>query len=267
MLHSIKHIDKVYDTGEKPVLAECSDLNFYVCKHNNGHTPATKLFIGWVSHGLLSGLSVKLAKRETVHIKEEHIKPSGICQPKYFKDMPLFATLYLEEALEWSQFNIKDKKLIVNKADLLKIAFFDIWMGNEDRGFNNFNLLTHPTEKGLEIIPIDHGACLNSLMFSEERNLQSLSLDESLINTEEFCILVKPLLKNMKDVDEFVESLYICMPELQEIYDEQVIAMPTEWKIPKRYSDALKENLFHKDWLNETKSQFLSFIKSSLKLK
>ena len=104
-------------------------------------------------------------------------------------------------------------------------------------------------------------------MFSEERNLQALSLDESLINTEEFCILVKPLLKNMKDADEFAESLYICMPELQEIYDEQVITMPDEWKIPKHYSDALKENLFHKDWLNETKSQFLSFIKSSLKLK
>lgn len=35
MLHSIQNIEKVFDTGDKPVLVECGDLNAYVCKHNN----------------------------------------------------------------------------------------------------------------------------------------------------------------------------------------------------------------------------------------
>lgn len=267
MLHSIQNIEKVYDTGDKPVLVECNDLNSYVCKHNNGRTPAKKLFVEWISHGLLNGIEIALAKREIVHVKEEHTLKSGICQPIFFKDMPLFATRFLNEALEWSQFNLKDKKLIINKKDLIKIAVFDLWMANEDRSFNNFNLLTHPTENGLEIVPIDHGACLNSLMFSDQNRLQSLSYNESLIDTEEFRILVKPILKSMKDADEFIESLYVCMPALKKIYDEQVIAIPKQWKIPKSFSDDLKDNLFHKEWLNETKLQFLSYIKSSLKLK
>lgn len=75
------------------------------------------------------------------------------------------------------------------------------------------------------------------------------------------------MLKNMKDVDRFVESLYIRMPDLEKIYDEQVLATPSQWNISMHYSNALKENLFHKEWLHETKSHFLTFIKASLKIK
>lgn len=267
MLHSIQNIEKIFDTGDKPVLVECSDLNAYVCKHNNGRTPAMKLFVEWISHGLLSGFQVPLASRELVQIKQEHVIGTANCQPVFFKNMPLFATRFLEEALEWSQFNLKDQKLITNKNDLIKIAIFDLWMGNEDRSFNNFNLLTHSTEKGLEIVPIDHGACLNSLMFSDQRKLHGISYNESLIDTDEFRILVKPILKNLKDADDFINSLYVCMPESKKIYDEQVLAIPKEWNIPKSFIDELRENLFHKEWLSETKSHFLSYIKSSLKLK
>jgi len=267
ILHSIQNIQKVYDTGDKPVLVECNDLNSYVCKHNNGQTPAKKLFVEWMSHALLKGMGVVVASKAIVQVKEEHITASGVCQPLFFKDTPLFATKYLDEAVEWSQFKLKDRKLILNKQDLIKIAFFDLWMANEDRSFNNFNLLTNPIEQGWEIVPIDHGACLNTLGFSEQNGLYLMSDNESLISTEEFRILVKPILKKMKDADQFVETLYLCMPDLEKIYDEQVLTIPVEWNIPKSYSDALKENLFHKEWLSETKSQFLSFIKSSLKIK
>ena len=267
MLHSIQHIQKVFDTGDNPVLVECNDLNYYVCKHNNGRTPAKKLFAEWMSHALLQGMEVAVAPKAIVQIREEHITPSGICQPVFFKDVPLFATHYLDEAVEWNKFKLKDIKLIINKEDLIKIAFFDIWMANEDRSWNNFNLLTNPIEKGLEIVPIDHGACLNTLGFSEQNSLYLMSDNESLIFTDEFRILVKPILKSMKDAGDFVETLYLCTPDLEKIYDEQVLTIPAEWNIPKSYSDALRDNLFHKDWLSETKSHFLSFIKSSLKIK
>ena len=267
MLHSIQRIQKVYDTGDKPVLVECNDLNAYVCKHNRGQNPATKLFAEWISYALLKELGVALAPKALVEIKEEHITPSGNCQPAFFKNIPLFATLHLDEALEWSQFKLKEQKLILNKRDILTIAFFDLWMANEDRHWNNFNLLTNPIEKGFEIIPIDHAACLNSLGFNEQNELFGLSHNETIIDTEEFRTLVKPMLKSMKDTNDFIESVYLCMPDLEKIYDEQVIAMPSEWNIPESYSEALKANIFHKEWLSVTKSQFLSFIKSSLQLK
>ena len=140
-------------------------------------------------------------------------------------------------------------------------------MANEDRNWNNFNLLTNPVEDGWEIVPIDHGACFNSLMFTEGRELVQLSENETLIDTEEFRNLVKPNFKSFAQLNEFIESMYLCIPDLEKIYDEQVIEIPQEWNIPKSYSDALKANLFHQEWLSVTKSHFSAFIKSSLQLK
>ena len=44
VIQSVQVIQKVYDTGDNPVLVECNDLNSYVCKHNRGQKVATKLF-------------------------------------------------------------------------------------------------------------------------------------------------------------------------------------------------------------------------------
>ena len=267
MLQSNQLIKKVYETGDKPVLVECEDFNSYVCKHNHGQNISTKLFAEWISHILMEAIGISVAPKELVCIKEEHIEASSNCQPAFFKNIPLFATKYLDESLELSQFNLKDIKLITNKLDLAKIAFFDLWLANEDRSWNNFNLLINPIDKGWVIVPIDHGACFNSLMFSKENNLVEIGDCDSLIGSEEFRTLVKSELKSVKHVNDFVETLYLRIPELEKIYDEQVLAIPKEWNIPKSYINALKVNLFQKSWLIETKFQFLSFTKSSLKLK
>jgi hypothetical protein len=75
------------------------------------------------------------------------------------------------------------------------------------------------------------------------------------------------MLKKMKDADDFAESLYIRILKLVKKYDEHVLEIPKEWNIPNDYIIALKSNLFQKDWLIETKTTFLTFIKSSLKIK
>lgn len=123
-LYSIQQIQKVYDTGDKPVLVVCNDLKSYVCKHNNGQTPAKKLFAEWMSHSLLKEIGIAVAQKAIVELKEEHILPSANCQPAFFKNTPLFATQHLKESLEWSQFNLKDKKFILNKEDLQKNCIF-----------------------------------------------------------------------------------------------------------------------------------------------
>lgn len=267
MLHSIQTIKHVYTTGDLPVLVECVDLNDYVCKHNRGQIVSYKLFAEWMCHALLADLGVVVPKKELVKIKDEHVLGTSECQIAFFKNTTCFGTLHLKEALEWSQFPIEQEKLITNKQDLLTIAFCDIWLANDDRNFNNFNLLLNPTGDGVEIVPIDHAACFNGLSFSYNCPLTILTEGDSLIFTDEFRNLVKPRLKKMKDVNDFVESLYLCIPKLEESYDEHVLAIPSDWNIPSDYIIDLKNNLFQKEWLIETKTTFLTFIKSSLKLK
>jgi hypothetical protein len=105
-----------------------------------------------MGHALLAALDVRVAPKELVWVKEDHVVPSTMCQPRFFSHTPLFATQFLEDALEWSQFNLKNVKQIVNKEDLLKIAFFDLWTANEDRNWNNFNILTNPNNKQMSLV-------------------------------------------------------------------------------------------------------------------
>lgn len=42
-LHSIKQIEKQYNTGESPVLVVCSDKESYICKYMRSTSAAYKL--------------------------------------------------------------------------------------------------------------------------------------------------------------------------------------------------------------------------------
>lgn len=266
-LHSIKQISKVYDTGDKPVLVQCNDLNEYVCKHGKGNNICYNLFTEYIAYRFLAILDVKLAPCAFIQVKENHILPSGACQPLFFKEIDCFGTELLNSAEEWSAFSFEKKSIkhIKNQEDIFKIGWFDIWLANDDRSWNNFNLLMNPEEDGWYIIPIDHGACLNTLSFSSDRKLYVE--DNTIIDTTQFKLIAKRHFKNMKEVDEFIKRLYLCIQKLEQSYDEIIANIPSSWKIPTDYIQSLKENLFSKEWLNETKTQFLSLTKSSLKLK
>jgi hypothetical protein len=269
MLHSIAKIQQVYPTGQKPVLVQCDDLEFYVCKHNQGQIISYSLFIELIVHHLLKCINVRVAEQVLVQIKTEHVLGTQECQPLFFKNIPCFATKYLENASEWSQFPMTKEtvKQIINAEDIIIVAFMDIWLANEDRNYNNFNLLLNPSDNKFEIIPIDHEACLNSKGFDADRPLYSISYDESIINTPHFQALVKPLLKTKKDAVDLAESLYFRVNALEKHYNEKVIDIPSDWKIPMPYIKALKANIFQEDWLNETKTTFFTFLTKSISLK
>jgi hypothetical protein len=269
ILNSKTNIKYVYQTGQIPVLVTCNDDNEYVCKHSRGGKPSYVLFVEWVVYKIMSELGLDLPFQSLVKIKDEHINTSLNCQPIFFKHTTCFATRFLEYAEEWNQLTTskKDLKRIINKEDLLIIAFIDLWLSNEDRNWNNFNLLMHPSIEGLKVIPIDHGGCFNTLCFQEERPLYHIDFQESIINTEFFKIGIKGYFKNLKEVSDFIEKLYLRISKLEDSYDKIILGIPEDWQIPMNYIVALKQNIFKKEWLVETKTLFLSFIKISFKLK
>ncbi len=267
MLYSIQEIKQIYSTGDNPVLVECNDLRDYVCKHNRGALPAYKLFAEWLVHSFLEELNIRVATKQLVEIKEEHVLISKFCQPIFFKNIKCFATEFHQEAIEWSLFPLEKSKWIINKEDLLIIAFCDIWLANEDRNWNNFNLLTSPSENGWEIIPIDHAGCFNSLSFSANKEIYGIEENESIIMTEQFRSLIKPKLKNVFEANRFAETLYLRIQALEHSFDHSVLSVAEMWQIPSGYIHSLKDNLFRKEWLDETKNRFLTYLKSSLSLK
>lgn len=269
MLHSITLIEKVYDTGQKPVLVQCNDLNYRVCKHNMGHQVCETLFAEWMVYHLLKALKINLPVMDLVWVNPEHVPPTQECQPRFFMELPVFGTQYIENALEWSKipFLPKTRKQIKNIEDLMVIAYVDLWLANEDRNFNNFNLLLSPETGGYFILPIDHGSCFNTLSFTFSNKLSPLTENESIIFTDEFKTMAKSKIKNLNEANNLAEDLYLRVKALEDQYDEKALAIPKEWNISEAYRNLLKGLIFDNNWLNETKINFLTFLKNSLNLK
>ncbi|MVX34389.1 HipA family kinase [Myroides sp. LoEW2-1] len=82
------------------------------------------------------------------------------------------------------------------------ITLFDIWVANEDRNHNNYNLLLN-TSKGSSFFfyTIDHETIFNSCFL--ERKLVEITENESIINTE----IAKILFAKKKEINEIVDEL------------------------------------------------------------
>jgi hypothetical protein len=268
-LISISNIKFVFDTGQKPILITCSDLEDYACKHSFGNAPSKILFVEWLAYHFLKKLEVYVPELALVKIQDHHTLSTQNCQPIFFKNTTCFATKFMEFAEETNLINInsEDFKHLANKKDLFMIAFTDIWMANEDRNHNNFNMLHQVIDGKTFVIPIDHGSCLNTLGFDIDRNLYQIEYSDSLISTDLFQKVSRGYVKNMQEVPNLLEMMYICVLEIEQYYDEIVANTPKDWKIPADYVHSLKQNLFDENWLDETKTKFLSYCKTSLKLK
>jgi hypothetical protein len=83
------------------------------------------------------------------------------------------------------------------KESFLKIGLFDIWMSNEDRHYENFNLLYNLKEK--RYVPIDHAMCFNSGNLDKAPSL--IGNNESIL-TSPFVnrFFYRPLQQNFNDV-------------------------------------------------------------------
>lgn len=93
-LYSIKKVIKVYETGDRPVLVQCDDLNDYVCKHGKGHKLCKNLFAEHLAYHCLQAFEIKLPTCALVEIKEHHILRTSECQPFFLKKPIVLAPNY-----------------------------------------------------------------------------------------------------------------------------------------------------------------------------
>lgn len=80
----------------------------------------------------------------------------------------------------------------------IRNMLFDLWVANEDRNHNNYNLLLNPTESGYCLMPIDHERCFNGSRTNIDRPLVLLTEDQSLVASP----LVQLLFRGIQDLKE-----------------------------------------------------------------
>lgn len=244
----------------------CEDLNEYVCKYSR-HSPASSLFNEYLAAVFLKIWDLKVPDFNLVNIQQHHITNEFIgntIQPRFF-DTPTFGSQYIEHAKEIDS-SISaiesDKKIIKkigNKQDLLSIALFDLWMGNEDRNHNNYNLLLR-SDPDFVFMPIDHERCFNGNTVTASRGFVILTEDETLLNTELAALVFKDYKGFPKLVDEIAAKCYLWVADCQKSLENVINSMPDQWGIQKEDKIALlKSTLFHPAWIDECNFTFKDY--------
>lgn len=265
LLNSIELIEPrhVYRTGTNPLLVHCSDLNYYISKYNRTNTIAYKLAAEYLSSSFLRLWNLRVPPFNLVHIRDEDLNAAtGIGLIKIVQ--PCFGSMRLNDAIEVSEYynelSQAQYRKFTDKTEFLSIGFFDIWIGNDDRNVNNFNLLISGEDDGQHFVPIDHGDCFHTLNHS----LENYPL------TEQESILTSPILNKLfkgseLNSEEFLaqlkESWYLCIERCKANLKELIDDIPEQWLIPKEefYSE-LMVFLFDEGWFDTCFQTFREYI-------
>lgn len=268
-LYSIQTADKIFETsGSKPILLTCNDMNGYVCKYNRWKGSAVKLMCEYVGASFLKLWGLNVPDFALITVNKDHVPVDFNLQPAFF-DTTCFGSLYSRNFVDTSEFtaNIspQQRKSYPNRFALLYIALFDIWLANEDRNHNNYNLLID-IENQRNFIPIDHETIFNSCTVNMP--IYEINYDDSLIGTPLFFNLfgIKELQKSILTEirHNFFEKVKICQENTVGIIDQ----LPQDWKINKSELEAkLKNEIFVDNWLNGSFNLLLEFLQHNINTK
>lgn len=270
ILHTIEGIHKIYETqGSSPLLVTCEDLNDWVCKYDRD----TKcLFNELLASEFAQIWAINVPKTTLIKVKPEHISSEKFSQlqPRWF-EKECFGSLHIKNVKEiddtvtkmFENNSFRDK--ITDKNEFLKIALFDIWLANEDRNHNNFNLLLHISPERFNFFyVIDHVNIFNSSFL--DYGISELTEDDSIIKTD----LAKKLYGNDKKlserVNDVVENFYICINKCEKELNPILDLVPTSWDINKQeIKTKINQNLFTEAWAKKCEANFREVIQSNIK--
>ena len=260
-LQSIEQVEKVFQTGEYPLLVHCTDLEYYVCKYNKTLGSANLLFREYVAASFLKIWNLQIPEFALINLQPHH-NPQNVFNIK--NNVPCFGSLYKREYREIDAFIDKaspyQKSKFCNKNDLLKISLFDYWVSNEDRNSNNYNMMLKMENGMYYFIPIDNAAVFHT--GNQDKINYTLSQEESLI--------FSPLIQNVFNSKSFFdkqlaqlirENYYLCVQGCKSSLQGIINDVPLQWQINKRGEyENLLNFLFTNAWIEECLNTFLQHL-------
>lgn len=267
--YSIEAVHKVFQTNDKPLLVSCDDLNDYVCKYRFVERQFNEL-LAWA---FMKEWGIPVPDASLVTVKPEHLTSDALRQGARlgFFERPAFGSFYWQYAREVDNSltalgaNRNDVIKIQNRIDLLQIALFDLWLANEDRNGNNYNLLLVPVRSGkFYIHAIDHAACFNSGNVGQYP-LSPLTEEDSVLSTDVCRMLYanSPATKRDAEIvlDSFNRKVTLCMKALPKIMN----FVPPSWTInTAERQQWLIQNLSDKAWLKQTEDHYRHYLQVTL---
>ena len=260
MIHSINPIIRQYDTGERPVLVTCSDGFDYVCKMPLYVGTPHKLVCEHIGNALANCWELGNPVYSVVLIAAEHcssINSRHVSQKlavgSRFNPNVIDVTSVSQGGLVACPHTIRQ---------LMETALFDMWVANEDRNANNYNLLFDFVES--RFVPIDFGCIFNTATF--DCPLSQLTLSDSILYSDLFRHFVESspssldaaLLPGLRT--NFEERITICSKQRRQIVD----SVPQEWHVSMQLLENKLNELFSPAWTDAVWHNFTDTLDQSL---
>lgn len=251
-LISINRIKRRYHTGEEPVWVECNDLNSYICKYMRSSSAAYKLTCELIGDLLIHLWGIYTPEIAFVKIKSQdwpHFTSINFSAPS-------LGSRFIPESIDITPVSYSEiKRSEALTCQLMMIGLFDLWVGNEDRNYNNANLLYDLVKN--ELIAIDHGCIFNTASFDYKMSL--LTFNESILQSDLASYLfaglsgdkIQMLIKKMKV--NYEKCIDLCRARSQTI----ISIIPREWNVPISNIHHKLDELFDSEWIERC---WLTFV-------
>lgn len=259
-LNSIAVIERQFNTGELPVLVNCSDGKAYICKYMRSSASAYKLLNELIGAMLIEEWSILSPDFSFVNIQSEHW--TNIFTP-HSLSAPAFGYQQIDDVIDITPSTYIAVRPSMNSLiQLLKIALFDFWIANEDRTINNSNLLFRPNDG--KLISIDYGGILNT--GSYDSPMSQLTVSDSILYADIFGHISKAT--DSSEILDKANGLFAYYNDCikRSLEKEQVIleCIPPEWNIHKDIVSEKMEQIFEQDWTEQVWMNFIECIKEVL---
>lgn len=268
-LYSIQTSDKVFETGgSRPILVTCNDMNAYVCKYISSSNSVIKLAYEFIAASFLKLWELKVPDFALVTISRDHIPPHFDLRNPNF-NITCFGSKYSRDYADMNNFvdliDPKQRKSYPSRNDLFYISLFDIWLANEDRTHNNYNLLVDINNQR-NFIPIDHDNIFNSR--SAGNMIYELTYEDSLVYTPLFRKMFSKKEIIQSDKEEIETYFYTFVNHCLENLVYVISQLPDDWKINKKELETkMIDEIFNEAWLKKSFKLLLSFLQYNSNIK
>jgi hypothetical protein len=277
LLETRQAIKEMGSTGHHPVQFLCNDDHIWFCKYvldvEDPHQ-TDLLYYELIGTALLRQLGIDTPDVALVRITEGSFTPEQL--PNNAKHMQPGVVAFgskrmlgdvVDDLLYYRTANEFSK--LKNPEDLLRIALFDLWVANRDRGKelwdrpgqHNFNLLQTPMPGGHRLVPIDHASILGDtleLRAFHPSNLR-LSVDGTLFQTRLCSSVMHHLGAEMRNrvLDDFLTSVSRTSPD--DLFATLHAARP-HWEYPPGFDTRLSDFLWDPSRLARLEAEARNFF-------
>lgn len=244
--------------GHAPLKFLCDDNKVYYCKYLNAYNERELNLLAYeiVASFLLNELSIPTPNVALVTIAEDTLNKKKIHFNRRLKVGNIcFGSQEIQPAQELQSiqsFSKHDYNKIINPYDIIKIAIFDLWVNNMDRGRHfedgvNYNLLLAAVNNKQKIYAFDNAFIFGGVNeIGIFNSLSPVSGYNKLVASPFYKAVIKYVSvdKLIEIVDNFVPLLYVSYSDL---ISNVLGQLPKEWGLLPNLNKRIDNLLTNKE--------------------